>query len=49
MPECLWAADRDLEKVAKINRSYKGITHLIKSVLTETTERAVFKKRQKKW
>lgn len=37
--------------MAKINRSCRGITHLIKSVLTETTERAASlegKKRNKK-
>ena len=48
MPGCKWAADRDQDKVAKINRSGRSITHLIKSVLTETTERAASLKVQKK-
>ncbi len=47
MPGCQWAADGDREKVAKINRRGRDITHLIKSVLTETTERAAAPEVQK--
>lgn len=34
-------------KVAKINRSSRSITYLIKSVLTESTEKAAFRWSQK--